>query len=127
RLDPIGTLLRRALLEERLGVGAVHVALENDRPPGDATQRTVGDRGVVRREIELGVAGLGKEDLVGVRDHHLTAGGDEHGFPRLSHADTVARVTRSRKRDTTDANSAHRSGIIVGVLVYGNAPLVSGS
>ena len=56
RLDPLGTLLGRALLEERLALGAVHVALEHDRPPRDAAQRAVGDRRVVPRQVELRVA-----------------------------------------------------------------------
>src|SRR5205814_814919 len=40
------------LLEERLALRAVHVALEHDRPPRDPTQRPFGDRHVVLRQID---------------------------------------------------------------------------
>src|SRR6185436_4168429 len=73
-LDPVGSRGGRALLEEELALGAVHVALQRHRAAGDAAERALGDREVVGDEIELGVSGLGEVDLVRVRDGHLVPG-----------------------------------------------------
>ncbi len=89
RLDPVGVLLRRALLVEGLALRAVDISLQDDRTPGDPAQRAVRDREVVLREVELRVARAREEDLVGVRDRDLAAGGFENG--RLRHAESLAR------------------------------------
>src|SRR5262249_1786104 len=86
---PRGTLLGGSLLEERLTVGAVYVALQDDWPPGDAPERAFGHRHVVPRQVELRVAGLGKERLVGVGDDDLATGDLDHAVPRLRHGDIV--------------------------------------
>jgi hypothetical protein len=93
RFDPLGPPLRGALLEERLTQSPIHVALEHDRPPRDATQRAVGDRRVVPREVELRVASLREERLVGTRDHHLATRDRQHGLALRSHRDSVARLS----------------------------------
>jgi hypothetical protein len=89
RLDPVRVLLGSALLEERLGVGAVDVALQDDRPAGDPAKRAVGDREVVPREVELRVARLREEDLLGIRDDDLAAGGLENHLGVLRHAESL--------------------------------------
>ena len=70
--DERRVVLGRALLEERLLLGAVDEALERHRPPADADQRAVGDGEEVAHEVELGVPGLGEVELVGVADRDLT-------------------------------------------------------
>ncbi len=64
---------RRALLVEELAVDAVGIADEHVRPIAVRAKRSVGDSQVVADEIELGVAGLGKENLAGVRDWNLAS------------------------------------------------------
>ena len=61
--DPLGPVLGRPLLEERLARGAVDEPLERHRPAAGAAQRPVGDREVVLDEVELRVAGLREVDL----------------------------------------------------------------
>src|SRR5262245_8068269 len=41
-LDPLGSMLGSALLEEGLALGTVHVTLEHDWSSGDAAQRPLG-------------------------------------------------------------------------------------
>ena len=67
-LDPVRPLLRRPLLVEELLVDAVDVALEDERPAAGRLQRRPGDRQVVVGQVELGVAGRWKQDLVRVGD-----------------------------------------------------------
>jgi hypothetical protein len=93
RLDPPGPLLGGTLLEERLALGAVHVALEHDRPRRDPWQRRFGDRHVVLRQVQLRVPGLRKEHLVRVRDHHLATAGFKDGLLRPRHGTSVAEFT----------------------------------
>ena len=69
--DPVGRVVGRALLEERLLRDAVDEALERHRPAADAGQRAVGDGEVVLDEVELGVAGVWEVDLLRVRDRDL--------------------------------------------------------
>ncbi len=90
RLDPVGTPLGRPLLEERLLLRAIHVALEDDRPRRDPAQRSLGHRGVVLREIELGVAGPREEHLLRVGDHHLAARDFEDRLLRFRHGQSLA-------------------------------------
>src|SRR5437773_470486 len=93
RLDPVGVLRGGPLLEERLALRAVHVALEHDRPRRDPSQRPVGDRHVVLRQVELRVTGLRKEHLVRVGDHHLATGDCQDGLRRPPHGNSVAELT----------------------------------
>ena len=72
-LDPGRPRSGRPLLEEELAVDAVRVPHEDVRPSAGAAQRAVGDGDVVARQIELGVARLGKEDLVRVRNGDLAS------------------------------------------------------
>ncbi len=70
-VDPLGPLLGRALLEERLLRDALHEALQHHRPSGGAAQGAVGHAQVVAHEVELREPGLGEHHLVGVADPHL--------------------------------------------------------
>ncbi len=72
-----GPRLRRALLVEELAVDAVGIAHQHVRPAAGAAQRAVGDGEVVAHEIELGVTGLGKENLAGIADRDFCAVYDE--------------------------------------------------
>jgi hypothetical protein len=65
--------LRCALLVEELALDSVYVTLERHRPSPYAAQRAIRDREVVPDQVELGVPGLGKEDLVRVGDRDLPA------------------------------------------------------
>src|SRR5947209_11486326 len=70
---------RRSLLEERLVLRAVYVALEHDRPPRNPAERSLGHRQIVLYQVELRVAGVWKEYLVRVGDHHVAACGFQDG------------------------------------------------
>ena len=72
RAQPRRPLVGRALLVERLALGAVDEALEHDRPIADAAERAVRDRQVVANQVQLGelrllrkigLAGMGDADL----------------------------------------------------------------
>jgi len=58
RFDPLRARGRSSLLEEGLAGGAIHVTLEHNGTTGDAPQGPIGDREVVPRQVEPGVAGL---------------------------------------------------------------------
>src|SRR5215203_4954158 len=73
-LYPFWPVVGRALLKEGLLVGAVDEALEGHRPATGAAQRAVRDRQVVIDQIDLGVAGLRKEDLFRVAYRDRAAG-----------------------------------------------------
>ena len=106
RLDPVGPRLRRALLEEEVAVGAVHEALERHRTAAGAAQRAVGHGQVVVDQVELGVAALGEEDLVGVGDRDLAAG-DGQRLALPGHGVTVAGAAASRRLAPL-SDTAHR-------------------
>jgi hypothetical protein len=89
RLDPLGALLGGPLLEERLTCGAIDISFEHDWPPRYATQCALCDRRIVSHQVKLGVAGLRKEWLVGVRDHDLTATELQDDLARLPHRDLL--------------------------------------
>src|SRR5262245_32507692 len=97
RLDPVGVLLWGALLEERLLLDAVDVAVEYDRPARDPPQRAIGDGCIVANQVELGVARLRKEHLVGVGDDDLAAGGLDDGLLRFRHGGSVPKFARAGK------------------------------
>ncbi len=101
RLDPVGVLRRCPLLEERIALRAIDVALEHDRPPGDPAQRPSGDRRIVPGQGELRVTGLRKEHLVRVGDHHLATRDFQGGLLRLPHENSVAElITCASPRST---------------------------
>ena len=83
RAQPRGPLLGRALLVERLALGAVHETLQHDRAIADAAQRAIGDREVVADDVELREPRLRAEiGLARVRDPHL-APVDREDFRRI--------------------------------------------
>ncbi len=100
-LDPVGTRGRRPLLEEEVALGAVDEPLQRHRSSGDAAQRSVGDGEVVADEVELGVAGRREEDLVGVRDRHLTPG-DLEDLLASCHGDTIGGRGRRARPGVAD-------------------------
>ena len=65
-LDPIRAMLGYALLVDRLGLGAVRVALEVRRPVAERPDDAVADRAVVLDEVELRLLARPEVDLVGV-------------------------------------------------------------
>ena len=71
--DPVGRVLGRPLLEERLLGDPVHEPLERHRPAANAGQRAFGDGKVVVDDVELRVAGVREVDLLRVRDRDLVA------------------------------------------------------
>ena len=85
--QPVRPLAGRALLVERLALGAVDEALQDDRAIADAGQRARRDREVVAHEVELGELHLAREiGLVRVRDADLATVDREHrGFRFLGH------------------------------------------
>ena len=96
--DPVRSIVRGPLLEERLTGRAVDEALERHRPAGDAAQRALADREVVLHEIQLRVAGLGEVDLRRVRDRDLAVT-DPEDLLRRSHGrhDTARQPDGTRR------------------------------
>src|SRR5581483_12029179 len=88
RLQPLGCVLGNALLEERAALGAVREALHQRRPAAGGAHERLRDGQVVPDELELRLAALGEEHLVGARDRELPAGDLEHVL--LSHGSTVS-------------------------------------
>ena len=74
----------RALLVEEFALDAVRIADEDVGASAGRAQGAVGDREVVADEIQLGVAGVGKEHLRGVGDRHFAAGGDDDFLGRFA-------------------------------------------
>ena len=76
-VDPVGPLLRGALLEDGFLVDPLDEPLEDHRPPGHSAQGAVGDGQVVVDQVELGEAGLPvrvwEDHLVGVGDLDLAS------------------------------------------------------
>ena len=68
--EPVGRRLRHPLLEERLAARALRVALEQHRPVAHRLHERTLDGPVVLDEIELRLAALAEEDLVGMGDRH---------------------------------------------------------
>ena len=86
--DPVGRVVRRPLLEERLLGDAIDEPLEGHRPATDAGQRPFGDGQVEVDDIELGEARVGEVDLLRVRDRDLAAA-DLEGLLGRRHARTI--------------------------------------
>ena len=101
RADPVGRVVRGALLEERLLGDAVDEALERHRPAADAGQRAIGDREVVVDEVELRVPRIGEVDLLRVRDRDLAAADLEDLLRRRHAPKRYARDRRARGVDST--------------------------
>ena len=78
RLDPLGSVLRRPLLVERLPIDAVDVAFERHRPPGTRPQRAVGHRAVIAHQVDLGNARGREVELLRVGDRDVLAVDVEH-------------------------------------------------
>ena len=73
-LDPLGTRRRRAFLEEGLPLGPIDEPLESHGATRDPTQRSFSDCHVIANQIELGVAALREENLVGIADRDRPPG-----------------------------------------------------
>ena len=86
--DPVGRVVRRSLLEERLFGDPVHEPLEGHGPAADAGQRAVGDGEVVLDEVELGVSSVGEVHLLRIGDRDLVAADLEDLLGRR-HGDTI--------------------------------------
>ena len=94
---------------------------------GDAAQGALGNGRVVRDEIELRVAGLGKEDLAGVGDHDLAAGDLQHGFhdlvgrsllpEALGQPDIVMLVDADLQEDGEIVALLEADGVVAGAVV----------
>ena len=89
RAQPLGPVVRRALLEERLARGAVHEALERHRPAAGAGQGARGHGEVVADEVQLGRPDRLEEDLARVGDHDLAIT-DAEDLLLLRHARMLA-------------------------------------
>ena len=101
--DPVGRVVRRPLLEERLLGDAVDEALEGHRPAADAGQRAVGDRKVVVDEVELRVSGVREVDLLRVGDRDLaTADLEDLLGRRHARNDTARQRVPPRMDDAED-------------------------
>jgi hypothetical protein len=105
-LDPLGALLGGLLLENG---GAIDKAFEHDGPPRDATQRALRDRRIVR--VKLGVAGLRKEWLAGVRDHDLTASELQDGRGAAGRDDFSRPVKPQNGRQSFQPNAGSISSV----------------
>ena len=66
-LDPVGPVLRHALLVDRLALGAVRVPLQLRRALVEHPHDALADREVVLDEVELRLAARAEEDLVRIR------------------------------------------------------------
>ena len=88
RPDPVGSVVRGSLLEERLPSGAVHEPLERHGSATGAAQCTVRHGEVVLDEVQLGAARLREIDLPRVRDRDLAAVDPEDLLLRR-HGDTI--------------------------------------
>ena len=99
RPQPLRPLLGRALLVERLALGAVDEALQHDRPIADAAQRAGRHREVVADEVELRELRLPREiGLVRVGDPDLAPVDREHRrFRCLGHDFRLACLMRHGK------------------------------
>src|SRR5215211_1858085 len=73
-LEPAGSAVRNALLEEGRARCALHEALQRRRALPEVDDRRLGSLEVVARKVELRVPGLGEEDLVRVREPDLRPG-----------------------------------------------------
>ena len=81
--QPLGPLVRRALLVERLGLGAVDESLEDERPIANAGDRARRDGQIVLHELELRELGLAREvRLVRIGDLDVAPRDRQH-FRRL--------------------------------------------
>ena len=76
-LDPLGSVRGRLLLVEVLGVDAVRIALERERPIVQVGQHGGRDAGVVRDEVAFRESGLRKQHFVPVGDLQAAPLGDD--------------------------------------------------
>jgi hypothetical protein len=73
RGDPRRLSLRRLLVEGRLAMNAVGVALERERPAAQVRDNRLADGDVVLGEVALGHAVAGKEDALRMRQADAAA------------------------------------------------------
>ena len=117
-LDPVGPLLRHALLVDRLALGAVRVPLQLRRPLVERPHDALADGEVVVHEVELRLAARGEEDLVRIRhldgarpdlelDERRRPSQEYRGFRVRRHA---ASPSRPSSRSTTTSSSSRRRG-----------------
>ena len=78
RLQPLGHLVRHALLEERRAARALREALHQHRPAAHGPHQRLAHGGVVAHEVELRLAALGEQHLARAGDPHLAPGELEH-------------------------------------------------
>jgi hypothetical protein len=100
RLDPFRSLLRHALLVDRLSFGSVRVALELRGALVERSHDPVGDTEVVADVVELRLSPHRVEDLVRVRDPY-EALPDRELDERRRHAGTLddrSAIDRARRR-----------------------------
>ncbi len=95
RLDPGRPVLGSALLVEGRLIRAVDVALEDDGPPRDPAQGSVGHGQVVVDELQLRQPDRRKVDLARVRHPDLTAGHRERLVTRGHAANLACRGRRT--------------------------------
>ena len=76
--EPVGRRLGHPLLEERLAARALRVALEEHRAVAHRLHERALDGPVVLDEVELRLAALAEEDLVGMGDRHRVPPGLDH-------------------------------------------------
>ena len=74
RPQPLGRVLRNALLEERRSLRALGEALHEHGATAHRPQQRLADAQVVIDEIALGLSALGEEHLVGTGEPDLTPG-----------------------------------------------------
>lgn len=67
-LEPVRSTSRHTFLEKRLPEGSVREPLQHRGPAARSSEQWLGDGQVIADEVELGRAGAGEEDLVGMRD-----------------------------------------------------------
>src|SRR5207253_558485 len=115
-LDPGWTRGRRALLVERLALGAIRESLQVHRALGYAAQRGLGDAQVVVHQIELGLPETRKEHLVGIGDGDLDA--VELEYDVCAHAKHLPRSSKISSSSIGTANAScskvHCSGGLSG-------------
>ena len=135
--QPVGGALGHPLLEKRRPLGPVGVALQQGGAVAHGPHEGLGHGQVVADQIELGLAPLGEEHLVGVGDPHLAPGqledhrlsGHGGGGCRRSGPVTAGRPRRSRRRQWPPVGAGHSreaSTVMLGGNGPGQAPVDAG-
>ena len=108
RSQPRRPAFRRALLIERLALGAIHEALEHERPIADPGDRARRDREVILHDVELRELDAAREvRLVRIRDPNLAPFDREHlGRFFLRHRYAAREVTEIAAHSGAARNDA---------------------